>query len=47
MYVVAPDWMSALENWKERMAVENEIGTGDVEEPLGIMLVCEDGDLIA
>ena len=47
MYVWAKTWMNALNAWKQHIAIENgNMPVSDVEEPLGIMYVAEDHDVI-
>lgn len=46
MYVIAPHLASAIHKWKCHIACENDIEREDVEEPHGVSLVCEKGDLL-
>jgi hypothetical protein len=46
MYVVASDWKDAIDKWKDCVAHENDMEPRDVDEPLGIHMVCDDDDLI-
>lgn len=43
MYVVASSWVSAIDLWKAKIAVENDQTIGEVDEPQGVQMVC-DGD---
>ena len=46
MYVVDKGWKAALESWRKFIAMENEIHINEVEDPLGIQLVCKNDDLL-
>jgi len=48
MYVVAADWAHALAVWRTQIAEENGVPLDekDDEQPTGISLVCEEGDLL-
>jgi len=46
MWVIAKNWIEAMDKWKQLIATENSIKPEDVEECQGISLVCESGDLI-
>ena len=46
MHVIADSWIDALERWKKFIAEENALDYTDVDEPTGIMLVCESRDLM-
>lgn len=44
MFVVASCWQNALDKWKAKISEENDGSEGD--EPEGISLICEAGDLL-
>lgn len=46
MHVLGRNWIDALNKWKQKIAEENDCAPGDVEEPDGIALVCEEGNLL-
>ena len=46
MWVVAGTYGDAVEIWKRHIAPENKCLPADIEDPLGISLVCEANDLI-
>lgn len=43
LWVVAKDYVDALESWREQIIHENE---GEVSEPQGVQHVCDDDELL-
>lgn len=43
LYVVAKDWATAIDAWRQQIREENDGDDGD--EPLGVNLVCDDNEL--
>ena len=41
MYIIAETWNEAVVCWKRIIADENDLAIIDVDEPLGIQLVCD------
>lgn len=46
MHVVAESWTQAVTKWKQLVAVENDLKPEEVDEPHGIALIAETGDLL-
>ena len=42
LWIVAPDWSSAIATWK--LVIENENG-GESNDPDGVSLICDDDDM--
>lgn len=48
MWVIATDWMNAIEKWRARIREENPFEEGEPEpEPEGIQFICGEDDLLA
>jgi len=47
MWVMARDYGHAVNKWKVFIAKENDMEEKDVEEPVGVELVCEDNDFLS
>jgi len=46
-WVLAANYANAIEKWKKAVAAENEpYEPGEIEEPKGIVFVCDDDDLV-
>lgn len=45
-WVIAANWMEALQKWREIVALDNDQESCDVDEPCGIHMVCKSDDLI-
>ena len=46
MYVVAENWIGAIDEWKQFVAKDNEMSVEEIEEPDGVSLLSEHYDLI-
>jgi hypothetical protein len=42
LWIVAPDWATAIEVWKRVIEQEND---GAVSEPDGVSMICDDDDI--
>jgi len=46
MWVIAPSFQGAIDQWVKFIAIENEIPQADVEGPTGVIKIADDSEIV-